>query len=176
MIDAHSAVLLALALGAVVALIVLVTVVRLNPLLTLLLVSLGLGLAAGMAPQTIVQSFEQGAGQVLGHIAIVVALGAMLGKMLSVSGGAEVIAERLVGLFGERRIHWAMLAIGLLVGLPTFFEVGFVLLVPLLMTIARRTGTKILLVAMPAVAGLSIVHGLVPPHPAAPAASDAPGK
>jgi GntP family gluconate:H+ symporter len=165
--DAHSAVLLALAIGAVVALILLVTVVKLNPLLTLLMVSLGLGLAAGMAPQTIVQSFEQGAGQVLGHIAIVVALGAMLGKMLAVSGGAEVIAERLVRFFGERRIHWAMLAIGLLVGLPTFFEVGFVLLVPLLMTIARRTGTKILLVALPAVAGLSIVHGLVPPHPAA---------
>ena len=155
------------AVVAVVGLILLIAVAKLNPLITLLVTSVALGLVAGMRPQNVMHAFEQGVGATLGHIAIVVALGTMLGKMMAESGGAEQIAETLIRFFGEKRIHWAMVLIGLIVGLPSFFEVGFVLLIPIVFTVARRTGTSLISVALPMLAGLSIVHGLVPPHPAA---------
>jgi len=115
----------------------------------------------------VIHSFEAGVGATLGHIAIVVALGTMLGKMMAESGGADQIAYTLIRLFGEKNIPWAMVVIGFLVGLPAFFEVGFVLLIPVVFTVARRTGTSLILVGLPMLAGLSVVHGLVPPHPAA---------
>ena len=116
---------------------------------------------------SVIRSFEAGVGGTLGHIAIVVALGTMLGKMMAESGGADQIAYTLIRLFGEKNIPWAMVVIGLVVGLPAFFEVGFVLLIPIAFTVARRTKTSLVLVGLPMVAGLSVVHGLVPPHPAA---------
>jgi GntP family gluconate:H+ symporter len=167
MIDAHLIYLLSAAVVAVVGLILLIAVAKLNPLITLLVTSVALGLATGMAPHEVMHAFEQGVGATLGHIAIVVALGTMLGKMMAESGGAQQIAETLIRVFGEKRIHWAMVLIGVIVGLPSFFEVGFVLLIPIVFTVARRTGTSLILVALPMLAGLSIVHGLVPPHPAA---------
>jgi len=167
MMDAHSIFLLSAAAVSVVVLILLVAVVKLNPFITLFVTSLALAAVTGMPAATVVHSFEAGVGGTLGHIAIVVALGTMLGKMMAESGGADRIAHTLIRLFGERRIHWAMMVIGLLVGLPAFFEVGFVLLVPIAFTVARRTRTSLVLVGLPMVAGLSVVHGLVPPHPAA---------
>lgn len=167
MIDPHSAFLLIATLVAVVGLILLVAVFKLNPFLSLLLVSLGLGAVAGMPPATILHSFEAGLGGTLGHIAIVVALGTMLGKMMAESGAAETIANSLIRWFGEKRVPLAMVTAGLVVGLPAFFEVGFVLLIPIAFTVARRTRTSLILVCLPMVAGLSVVHGLVPPHPAA---------
>jgi GntP family gluconate:H+ symporter len=159
--------LLSAALAAVIALIVLIAVFKLNPFLTLFLVSLALAVASGMPLGTVVHSFEVGVGATLGHIAIVVALGTILGKMMAESGGADQIAQTLIRLFGEKRVPWAMMVIGLVIGLPAFFEVGFVLLIPIAFTVARRTGTSLILVALPMLAGLSVVHGLVPPHPAA---------
>jgi gluconate:H+ symporter, GntP family len=167
MIDPHSIFLLVSALSAVVCLILLIAVVKLNPFLSLFLVSLALALVAGMPASLVIRSFENGLGSTLGHIAIIVALGTMLGKMMAESGGADQIAHTLIRLFGEKRVHWAMMVIGLIVGLPAFFEVGFVLLVPIAFTVARRTGTSMVLVGIPMAAGLSVVHGLVPPHPAA---------
>ena len=167
MIDHHSVFLLVSAFVSVVALVLLIAVFKLNPFITLFLTSLALALVTGMPPSGIVRSFETGVGGALGHIAIVVALGTMLGKMMAESGGADQIANTLISLFGEKNIPWAMVLIGLIVGLPAFFEVGFVLLVPVAFTVARRTGTSLILVGLPMVAGLSVVHGLVPPHPAA---------
>lgn len=167
MIDSHSLFLLVSALASVVGLVLLIAVLKLNPFISLLLASLALAAAAGMAPSTIIHSFEAGVGGTLGHIAIVVALGTMLGKMMAESGGADQIAQTLIRVFGEKRISWAMVLIGFIVGLPAFFEVGFVLLIPIAFTVARRTGTSLLLIALPMVAALSVVHGLVPPHPAA---------
>ncbi|HEX4320938.1 MAG TPA: gluconate:H+ symporter [Acidobacteriaceae bacterium] len=167
MIDSHSAFLLISALGAVIGLILLIAVAKLNPFITLLLASLALAIVTGMTPSTIVHSFELGVGATLGHIAVVVALGTMLGKMMAESGGADQIAYTLIRVFGEKRLPWAMVLIGLVVGLPAFFEVGFVLLIPIAYTVARRTKTSLILVGLPMVAGLSVVHGLVPPHPAA---------
>jgi len=167
MLDHHSAFLLISALVAVISLILLIAVVKLNPVITLFVVSLALAIVAGMPFSSVIRSFEAGVGGTLGHIAIIVALGTMLGKMMAESGAADQIANTLIRLFGEKNVPWAMVFIGMLVGLPAFFEVGFVLLVPVAFTVARRTGTSLVLVGLPMVAGLSVVHGLVPPHPAA---------
>lgn len=167
MIDHHSLFLLLSAFGAVVGLILLIAVVQLNPFISVFLAALALAVVTGMPLQTVIHSFEAGLGGTLGHIAIVVALGTMLGKMMAESGGADQIAYTLIRLFGEKRVHWAMVVIGLVVGLPAFFEVGFVLLIPIAFTVARRTRTSMVMVGLPLVAGLSVVHGLVPPHPAA---------
>ena len=167
MIDSHGASLLISALAAVIALIVLIARFKLNPFVVLMTVSLALAIVTGMPLQSTVKSFEAGLGSTLGHIAIVVALGTMLGKMMAESGGADRIAHTLISVFGEKNVAWAMVAAGFVVGLPVFFEVGFVLLVPIAFNVARRTGTSLVMVGLPMVAGLSVVHGLVPPHPAA---------
>ncbi len=167
MIDPHNLFLLLSALASVIGLILLVAVFKLNSFISVLLSSLALAVAAGMPLSGVVRSFETGAGNTLGHIAIVVALGTMLGKMMAESGAASQIAYTLIRLFGAKRIHWAMVIIGLVVGLPAFFEVSFVLLVPIAFTVARRTRTSLVMVGLPMVAGISVVHGLVPPHPAA---------
>jgi len=165
--DSHSVLLLVSAGVAVVGLIFLIAIVRLNPFISLFLASLALALVAGMPLGGIVHSFEAGFGGTMGHIAIIVALGTMLGKMMAESGGADQIAYTLIRFFGEKNVPWAMVMIGLIVGLPAFFEVGFVLLIPIAFTVARRTRTSIVAVGLPMVAALSVVHGLVPPHPAA---------
>jgi GntP family gluconate:H+ symporter len=144
--------LLLYAVGAVVALIA---------------VSLAMGAAAGMPFGSVVKAFQDGVGGVLGFIAIVVGLGTMLGKMMAESGGATRIATTLITLFGEQRVHWAIMFVAFIVGIPVFFQVGFVLLVPLVFTIARRTGLSLVKIGIPLVAGLSVVHGMAPPHPAA---------
>jgi GntP family gluconate:H+ symporter len=166
-IDHHSIFLLVSALVSIVGLILLIAVFKLNPFITLFLTALLLAVVTGMPVGAIVHSFEAGLGGALGHIAIVVALGTMLGKMMAESGGADQIAYTLIRLFGEKNVPRAMVAIGLVIGLPAFFEVGFVLLIPIVFTVARRTGTSLILVGLPMLAGLSVVHGLVPPHPAA---------
>ncbi|BDD91124.1 GntP family permease [Pandoraea sp. XJJ-1] len=167
MVAVQGNLLLVYALVAVIALILLIARFKLNPFITLIVVSLVLGLAVGMPMGGIVKAFETGVGNTLGHIALVVGLGTMLGKMMAESGGAERIARTLIGAFGEKNVHWAMVVIAFIVGLPVFFEVGFVLLIPIAFNVAKRTGTSMVLVGIPMVAGLSVVHGLIPPHPAA---------
>ena len=159
--------LLLYALGAVTALIVLIARFKLHPFVALISVSLAMGVAAGMAPAAAVKAFQDGVGNSLGFIAIVVGLGTMLGKMMAESGGASRIATTLIDLFGERRVHWAIMFVAFIVGIPVFFQVGFVLLIPLVFTVARRTGMSLVKIGIPLVAGLSVVHGMVPPHPAA---------
>jgi GntP family gluconate:H+ symporter len=163
----HGSTLLVFAVIAIALLILLITRYKIYPFLVLIIVSLLLGLASGMPIGTIVKSFETGNGNTLGHIAIVVGLGTMLGKMMAESGGAERIATTLIDKFGEKHIHWAMMVVAIIVGLPVFFEVGFVLLIPIAFNVAKRTNKSLLLVGLPMVAGLSVVHGLIPPHPAA---------
>ncbi len=163
----HGHLLLIYAVLAIVALIVLIARYRLNPFISVTLVSVGLALLAGMPAPEILPAYEQGVGKTLGHIALIVALGTMLGKMMAESGGAERIARTLIARFGTGNVHWAMMLIAFCIGLPIFFEVGFVLLIPIVLNVPRRTGVPLLLVGLPMVAGLSVVHGLVPPHPAA---------
>jgi GntP family gluconate:H+ symporter len=163
----HGSLLLIYAVIAIAALILLITRYKVYPFLVLIIISLLLGLVVGMPMGTIVKSFETGNGNTLGHIAVVVGLGTMLGKMMAESGGAERVATTLIDWFGEKNIHWAMMCVAIIVGLPVFFEVGFVLLIPIAFNVAKRTNKSLLLVGLPMVAGLSVVHGLIPPHPAA---------
>ncbi|MEG8038605.1 gluconate:H+ symporter [Sphingomonas sp. LR60] len=159
--------------AAVAILIALIVRVRLSPFIALVLVSLGLALATGLPPASIVKAFEAGVGGALGHIALVVALGTILGKMMVESGGADQVAQTVIGFFGARRADWAMMTVALIVGLPVFFEVGFVLLVPIVFAVAARLGQHPMRLGLPMAAGLSVVHAMVPPHPAAMLATQA---
>lgn len=169
----HNVTLLSWTLLTIVFLIVFIAKLKWNPFVTLLISALMLGLLTGMKPQDVVQSITQGLGGTLGTIAIVIALGTMLGKMMAESGGAEQIATTLIDKFGESRVHWAMLLVGFIVGIPVFFEVGVILLIPIVFTVARKTNKSLLQIGIPILAGLSTVHGLVPPHPAPMIAIDA---
>ncbi|HEV7593736.1 MAG TPA: GntP family permease [Gemmatimonadaceae bacterium] len=159
--------LLLFALLAVGALIVLIARFKLHPFIALVSVSLALGVIAGMSPVAAVKAFQDGVGNTLGFIAVVVGLGTMLGKIMAESGAATRIATTLIDRFGQQRVHWAIMLVAFIVGIPVFFQVGFVLLIPLVFTIARRTGMSLVKIGLPLVAGLSVVHGMLPPHPAA---------
>ncbi|QAY65743.1 GntP family permease [Paenibacillus protaetiae] len=169
----HDATLLVWTAVAIVFLIVFISTLKWHPFVTLLIAALFLGLMAGMKALDVVNSITKGLGGTLGTIAIVIGLGTMLGKMMAESGGAEQIATTLIDKFGEKRVHWAMVLVGFLVGIPVFFEVGVILLLPILFTVARKTKMSLLQIGIPMLAGLSIVHGLVPPHPAPMIAIDA---
>ena len=150
---------------AIVALIVLIARVRLHAFLALMLVSALTGLAAGLPPAVIASAFQEGVGSTLGFTAVVISLGAIFGKLLADSGGASVVARAITGAFGVDALPWAVAAAGFLVGLPVFFSVGLVLLVPVIWEIASVSGRPFLSLALPLVAGLSASHGLVAPHP-----------
>ncbi|MBH8596527.1 GntP family permease [Thermoactinomyces sp. CICC 10523] len=152
---------------AIVALLLMITWLKLNPFISLIITAVGVGLAAGMPLDKVIDSIKTGLGNTLGFIAIVLAFGTMLGKMMAESGGAERIAQTLIKRFGQKNIHWAMMFVAFIVGIPVFFQVGFVLLIPLVFTIAVETGMSLVPIGLSLVAGLSIVHGIVPPHPAA---------
>lgn len=169
----HQVTLLIWALVAIAILIVMIARYKWNPFVVLLFASLFLGLVIGMKPLDVVDSVQSGLGGTLGSIAIVIGLGTMLGKMMAESGGAEQIATTLIDRFGEKRVPWAMLLVGLIVGMPVFFEVGIILLIPILFTVIRKTNISLLKVGIPMLAGLSTVHGLLPPHPAPMIAIDA---
>ncbi|HSQ30045.1 MAG TPA: GntP family permease [Gemmatimonadaceae bacterium] len=159
--------LLVLAAVAVIALILLIARFKVHPFIALVSISLAMGVAAGMPLGAATKAFQDGVGSALGFIAIVVGLGTMLGKMMVETGGATRIATTLIDRFGEARVHWAIMLVAFIIGIPVFFQVGFVLLVPLVFTVARRTGMSLIKIGIPLVAGLSVVHGMLPPHPAA---------
>ena len=153
------------ALVAILGLILLITRWRVHPFIALTLAAGFLGLTSGMPVDLVMKSFQDGFGGVLGFVGIVLGLGTMLGKMMAESGGADRIARTLIDAFGRERVHWAMMFAAFLVGIPLFFEIGFVLLIPLVFIVARRTGVSLIRIGIPLLAGLSVVHGLVPPHP-----------
>src|SRR5262245_56681694 len=161
----HQTSLLLCAVLAVVGLVVLIAQFKFNAFVALIVASLFVGLCSGMPLAAIATSFQEGLGNVLGNIAMVIALGTLLGKMLAESGGAEVIAGALIRALGERRLHWTMMIVAFIVGIPVFFSVGLVLLAPILFTIARETKLPLLHLVIPLVAGLACAHGFVPPHP-----------
>jgi gluconate transporter len=160
--------LTALAIGF---LLFLILVVKLHAFVALLLTSMALGLAAGMPPDKVLKSIQTGFGEALGFIAVVVGLGAMIGRFLEYSGGGRALADWLLAKFGQDKAAWAMLIAAFLVGLPIFFEVGVVILAPLVWNLARETKRSMLYYGLPMLAALTVVHSLVPPHPAPAAAS-----
>ncbi|MDQ1036435.1 GntP family gluconate:H+ symporter [Streptomyces sp. V3I8] len=173
LLDGTAGLLTVAALG-IVLLLVLIIKVRLQPFVALLAVSIAVGLSAGLSVTELfgtvqrsasVSMIESGMGGILGHVAIIIGLGTMLGAILEVSGGAEALSTRLLNLFGEKRAPLAMGLTGLIFGIPVFFDVGIFVLAPIVYAAAKRSGKSILLYAMPLLAGLSMTHAFLPPHP-----------
>ncbi|MGI8990924.1 MAG: gluconate:H+ symporter [Bryobacteraceae bacterium] len=163
--------LLLLTLAAIGLLLFLILVVKLHAFLAMLITSMALGLSAGMAPAAVLKSIQNGFGEALGFIAVVLGLGAIVGAYLEYSGGGRALADWLLARFGRDRAAWAMLIASFLVGLPIFFEVGFIILVPLVWNLARESKRSLLLYGLPMAAALTILHALSPPHPAPAAAA-----
>jgi Gnt-I system high-affinity gluconate transporter len=151
---------------AIAALVVLVAWAKVHPFLAFILVSAGAAVALGMPLADVPGAVRKGIGDILGSLAIVIVCGAMLGKLVVESGAAQRIADTLVGACGEKRMAWAMMLTGFIVGIPLFYGVGFVLLVPIIFAVVDRYRLPPLVVALPALAALSVAHGLLPPHPA----------
>jgi gluconate:H+ symporter, GntP family len=162
--------LLLITLIAILIVIVGVSYFKWHAFISLLLASLFLAIFSGMDFHQIVSAYEDGVGGTLGHLIGIIALGTILGKMLAESGAGLVIAQFFIRTFGEKRLPWAMFISGFIIGIPVFFEVGILILLPLVISITKASKQNILRVGLPAIAGLSIVHGLVPPHPGALAA------
>ncbi|MFE7123945.1 GntP family permease [Streptomyces sp. NPDC057617] len=173
LIDGTAGLLTIAALG-IALLLLLIIKVRLQPFVALLGVSIAVGLGAGLSVTELfgtvqksaaVSMIETGMGGILGHVAIIIGLGTMLGAILEVSGGAEVLSTRLLNLFGEKRAPLAMGVTGVVFGIPVFFDVGIFVLAPIVYAAAKRSGKSVVLYAMPLLAGLSMTHAFLPPHP-----------
>ncbi|MEV0095982.1 gluconate:H+ symporter [Streptomyces sp. NPDC050738] len=173
LIGGTTGLLIVAALG-IALLLLLIIKVRIQPFVALLAVSIAVGLGAGLSvtelfgtvqKSTATSVIETGMGGTLGHIAIIIGLGTMLGAILEVSGGAETLSSRLLNLFGEKRAPLAMGLTGLIFGIPVFFDVGIFVLAPIVYAATKRSGKSIVLYAMPLLAGLSMTHAFLPPHP-----------
>ena len=138
---------------------------KVSPFLSLLIVAILSGLFLGMEPMLIIKSIEKGVGNTLGGLALIICLGAILGKVLQEGGAAEKISTTLIDSFGQKNIQWAVLLTGFLIGIPLYYNAGFVILVPLVFSISHKAKLPLLYVAIPMAASLSTTHCFLPPHP-----------
>ena len=143
----------------------LISWLKMHPVLALILGTAAMAIVAWIPPTAALTSFITGFGSTAGAVGILIALGAMLGKLLADSGGADTIVTRIVERMGGNKLPWGMALIAAIIGLPLFFEVGVVILVPVVILVARKTNSTLMRIGIPALAGLSVLHGLVPPHP-----------
>ncbi len=153
------------AIGGIAVIVLLITWLKLHAFLALMIGAIGVGIAAGLGAIPSVDAFAKGFGDTMGGVGILIGLGAMYGKLLADSGGADRIVDTLVNRSSVKMLPWMMALVGALIGLPMFFEVGLVLLMPVIILVARRSGQPLMRIAIPTLAGLSAMHGLVPPHP-----------
>lgn len=163
--SSSNTVLVLAALLGIATVVLLITWLKVHPFLALILGSAVLGLVAGFGPTPTVDSFTKGVGSTVGSVGLLIALGAMIGALLADSGGADRMVQTIVDRVSPGMLPWAMAGAAALVGIPLFFEVGVVLLVPIVLLVGRRTDVSLLKVGIPALAGLSVLHGFVPPHP-----------
>ena len=152
-------------LAGISVIVVLITITKLHPFLALIFGGLTVGVVAGENPATVLTSFTTGFGSTAASVGILIALGAMFAKLLADSGGADEIVDTIVGAASPRALPWAMALVGAIIGLPMFFEIGLVLLMPVIYLVARRSQLSLITIGVPALAGLSAMHGFVPPHP-----------
>lgn len=152
-------------IGAIVLLFILIMGAKLNSFLSLIIVCLVVGVAENMPLLKVLSSIETGVGSTLGHLSLIIGFGAMLGKLMADSGGAQRIATTLIDKFGEKYITWAVAATGFVIGIAMFFEVSFVLLIPLVFTISRSAKVPLLEVGIPMMTSISVAHCFLPPHP-----------
>jgi len=148
-----------------IALQIFLTYKKVSPFLSLLIVAILAGLFLGMSPEAILKSLKDGVGNTLGGLALIICLGAVLGRILEAGGAAEKISTTLINGFGEKNIQWAVLLTGFLIGIPLYYNAGFVILVPLVFSIASKAKLPLLYVAIPMAASLSTTHCFLPPHP-----------
>ncbi len=161
----HDTRLIAAALIGIALIVVLITVLKVHPFLSLTLGSIVVGALAGLSLDKTVTSYGNGFGSTVASVGTLIALGAIFGKLLADSGGADQIVDTIVGRSSERALPWAMALVGAIIGLPLFFEIGLVLLIPVILQVARRSGQPLMRIGIPALAGLSAMHGFIPPHP-----------
>ncbi|MCH5674132.1 GntP family permease [Streptomyces gilvus] len=152
-------------LVGIAVIVVLITRFKLHAFLSLTIGSLALGAVAGAPLDKVITSFTTGLGTTVASVGVLIALGSILGKMLADSGGADEIVDTILAKAGGRAMPWAMVLIASVIGLPLFFEVGIVLLIPVVLMVAKRGNYSVMRIGIPALAGLSVMHGLVPPHP-----------
>jgi GntP family gluconate:H+ symporter len=167
-----TATLLLIAAGAVALLLFLIIKVKLHAFLALVLVSLLTALVAGIPVADVPSALSYGFSNTLGSVALLVGFGVMIGRLLEITGGAQVLADTLIGRFGEKRAPLALGVAALLFGFPIFFDAGLVVFLPIIMTVARRFGGSLLLYAFPAAGAFAAMHALVPPHPGPVAAAE----
>jgi gluconate transporter len=160
-----NALILTVTASSIVALLLLIVKLKLQPFLALIIVSVGAGLAIGMAPQDLLTFIVKAMGGTLGFVALIIGLGSMFGEMLRVSGGSERLALTLINKCSDRSVPWALGLVGFLVSIAVFIDVAIVILVPLIYGIARRTGKSLLYYGIPLCAGLSVTHTFLPPTP-----------
>ncbi len=146
-------------------LILLITWVKISPFLAFILVSILIGFSNGMGISTITNALQKGIGDLLGSIVVILGLGAMLGKLIADSGAAQKIATGLMEIFGKKYILWALLLTGFIIGIPLFYGTGFVLVVPLIITLSYRYNISAVYIGLPMLAAMSVTHGFLPPHP-----------
>lgn len=151
--------------AAILLLLALILIAKLHPFLALILVATGVAVVAGVPVSQIADAVEGGLGKTLGHVAVIIAFGAMIGRMIELSGGAQVLANRLIERFGDKRVPLAMACTAFGVGIPVFFEVGVMMLMPLVYGLTRTRGISLVVIGLPVCAGLLVVHALLPPHP-----------
>jgi len=164
--------LLLAVIGGIALLLVLILVMRLHAFLSLLITSIAVGLLAGMNGAELADTIQKGMAGTLGFVAVVVGLGAMFGAILEASGGAEAVAKSLISKTNSQRAPWILMITGYVVSIPVFFDVGFIILVPLVYGLQRRSGKSILAFAIPLLAGLAVTHAFVPPTPGPVAVSE----
>ncbi|MDX2730756.1 MULTISPECIES: gluconate:H+ symporter [Streptomyces] len=162
-------------LAGIAVIVLLITKFKLHAFLALTIGSLALGSFAGAAPAKTIASFTAGLGSTVAGVGVLIALGAILGKLLADSGGADQIVDTILAKASGRAMPWAMVLIASIIGLPLFFEVGIVLLIPVVLLVAKRGNYSLMRIGIPALAGLSVMHGLIPPHPGPLVAIDALG-
>ncbi|MGW3683976.1 GntT/GntP/DsdX family permease [Streptomyces prasinus] len=160
-------------LAGIAVIVLLITKFKLHAFLALTIGSLALGAFAGAPLDKVIASFSAGLGSTVAGVGVLIALGAILGKMLADSGGADQIVDTILARAKGRTMPWAMVLIASVIGLPLFFEVGVVLLIPVVLIVAKRGNYSLMRIGIPALAGLSVMHGLVPPHPGPLVAIDA---
>ncbi|MGW0709695.1 GntT/GntP/DsdX family permease [Streptomyces sp. NPDC002643] len=170
----HTALLLIAAVG-VATLLLLILRAKVQPFVALVVVSIGVALAAGVPAADLVKTIEEGMGSTLGHIATIIALGAMIGRIIELSGGAAAFAHSLIDRFGSRRTPLALTVAGFVLGIPVFFEVGLIILMPIAYGVARASRKPLLIYALPMGAAMLTVHAFLPPHPGAVAVTQAIG-
>lgn len=152
-------------LAMVLSLVLLTTVLKINPFLSFLIVSLVGGLFLGIPLPGIVKSMEKGLGDMFGSVLIIISLGAMLGKLVAESGAAQVIADSMIRIFGEKNIQWGLMFTGFIIGIPLFYNVGFVICIPIIFTLIHQYKLPSVFIGLPMMASLSVAHGFLPPHP-----------